>query len=93
MSYHGQCNWPPRWTQRQGSLLKPVQGEVGVLKYVYSNHGSDSCYLVIEYEKESYIACLMFDNAVFAGKVVALLRSNVGRPVKEIGDLELPDGI
>ena len=93
MSYHGQRNWPPRWTQRQGSLLKPVQGEVGVLKYVYSNHGSDSCYLVIEHEKESYIACLMFDDAVFAEKVVALLRSNVGRPVTEIGDLELPDGI
>ena len=70
MSYHGQRNWPPRWTQRQGSLLKPVQGEVGVLKYVYSNHGSDSCYLVIEHEKESYIACLMCDDAVFAEKVV-----------------------
>jgi len=93
MTYKGRPNWPPHWTQRQGSVPKPVQGEVGVLKYVYSNPGSDSCYLVIEHEKENYIACLMFDDVAFAGKIVAFLKGKVGRPVKEIGDLELDDRI
>jgi hypothetical protein len=91
MCYQGVHNWPPLWTQDTKRGTKTISGEVGVLTYVYSNtRVSNKCYLVIEYERENYVGALIFDNHPFCAQVALVLQSHVGRPIQEIGDLELP---
>ena len=90
MSCRGIHNWPPLWTCAKKNGAKTVMGEVGVLKYVYANtRVSDKCYLVIEHEHENYIGCLTFDDRAFCAQVSLLLRSQIGRTIETIGDLDL----
>ena len=47
------------------------------------------CYLVIDYEGEVYIGSLLFNDIAFCRQIAALLRFQLGRAVKDIGDLEM----
>jgi hypothetical protein len=89
MAYHGVSNWPPVWTQRDGK--ETTTGEIGILKYVYAHPKqiSNKCYLVIEHEKTPYIGCLVFNDPSFCARISAILREQTGRPIKQIGDLDL----
>lgn len=88
MLYHGACNWPPAWSRRDNSGT--VHGEVGVLKYVYANErASNKCFLVMEHEKSVYVGCLIFNDHSFCAQISTILREQTGRPIKEIGDLDL----
>jgi len=90
MCYQRVHNWPPIWIQDTKQGAKTLKGEVGVLTYVYSNtRVSNKCYLVIEYEHENYIGSLIFDDHPFCTQVALVLQSQVGRPIEEIGNLEL----
>jgi hypothetical protein len=91
MSYRGIPNWPPIWTQvTDGSTVKTVKGEIGTLASVHYNPKSWSrCYLFINYKGESYVGTLMVENHPFSGQVMALLKLHLGRPIKEIGDIDL----
>ncbi len=90
MSRYGVANWPPIWTQARKEGNKRVTGEVGVLRYVHTNNKiSHKCYLVIEHNREHYVGCLIFDDVAFCSQISKLLRDQVGRSVKEIGDLDL----
>jgi hypothetical protein len=67
-----------------------VVGELGVLKYVHSQQGGSlRCYIVIEHEHEKYVGELLFHDQAFARRITLLLRSNIGRSIKEIGDIEI----
>ena len=91
MICRGMRTWPPLWTCAKKNGTKAVSGEVGILTYVYANtRVSDKCYLVIEHEHEKYIGCLIFDDRSFCQQISLLLRSQIGRPIQAIGDLELP---
>lgn len=84
--------WPPVCATRDGT--KTVTGEVGVLKYVHANRqGSNTCYLVIEYQNEKFVGSLMFTDTSVCTAVSGLLKQNIGRRIKEIGDLELPNNL
>src|SRR5256714_746205 len=90
MSRYGVPNWPPIWTQARKEGNKRVVGEVGVLRYVHANNKiSHKCYLVIEYDREHYVGSLIFNDVAFCSQISKLLRDQVGRSVKEIGDLDL----
>jgi hypothetical protein len=93
MSCHGASNWPPVWTQASTGRRPPkiVRDEVGILRYVhaYDNPASDKCYLLIDYEGEHYLGALLFDDATFCHQLTALLRHHIGRPIEEIGDLDV----
>ena len=90
MSRYGVANWPHIWTQARKEGNKTVRGEVGVLRYVHVNTKiSHKCYLVIEFNREHYVGCLIFDDVAFCSQISNLLRDQVGRAVKEIGDLDL----
>jgi len=92
MNYRGVWNWPPTWTvlvPRNGSV-KTVMGEVGVLTYVHSNfEKSNKLFLVIEYQLDMYVGCLIFRDHSFCTQISHLLRDHIDRPIKEIGDLDL----
>ncbi len=89
MSYRGVRNWPPVWTLTRNRSVKVVKGEVGVLKYVHSNSELSKCFLVIDYQSETYVGCILCRDHAFCNQISHLLRDHVGRPIKEIGDLDL----
>jgi hypothetical protein len=90
MSYHGVTNWPPMWTQGIEKNKKIVRDEVGILRYVHDvSPRSKKIYLVIEYEREHYVGTLIFDDIPFRHQITNLLQQNIGRPIEEIGDLDL----
>jgi hypothetical protein len=90
MRHNGVANWPPVWTQSKKERNKTTRGEVGVLRYVHANNRiSNKCFIVIEYDKEHYVGCLIFDDVAFCYQIAEFLRRYVGRSIKEIGDLNV----
>ena len=90
MSYRGSKNWPPVWTRARGNVVKTVTGEVGILTYVHSNAQSSSrCYLIMDYEDETYVGTLIFGDQAFCKQVTDLLKLHLKRPVKDLGELNM----
>jgi hypothetical protein len=89
MIRRGVHNWPPIWTKGALQETKSVTGEVGVLRYIHSNDASNRCFLIAENDRELYTGTLIFDDVKFCRQIVDLLRKQVGRPIKEIGDLDI----
>jgi hypothetical protein len=90
MAYGGLRSWPPIWTQNTRGGVKTLSGEIGVLRYVYMRHGpATKCFLVIDHLNETFVGTLQVDDQTFCAKVSALLRGLVGRPTKDIGDLDV----
>lgn len=89
LKYRGHPIWPPTWNKTKDSI-PTVVGEVGVLKFVHSHRGGSlRCYIVMEHENEKYVGDLLFDDPALARQITVLLRTNVGRTLKEIGDIEV----
>ena len=91
MSYRGVRNWPPVWTIITANIsVSDPRGELGVLKYVHSNSlMSGKCFLVIDFNEKVYIGSLIFKDHAFCDQISRLLRDQVGRPIKEIGDIDV----
>jgi hypothetical protein len=90
MIFHGIPNWPPVWLHAKADGEMRLAGEIGVLKYVHaSNRLSNKCYLVMEHERTQYVGCLIFNDATFCYELARILRQYQGRPIKDIGDLNL----
>jgi hypothetical protein len=90
MSHRGVRSWPPVWSQVTDSGNKTVRGELGVLRYVHANPSiSNKCFLVIEHEGEKYVGCIIFDDQAFCVQLTTFLRTQTGRTIREIGDLDL----
>jgi hypothetical protein len=89
MRKSGMASWPPYWkcAARNGD---GVQGELGTLEDVSMNDLiANKIFLAMEHVSERYIAILAFDDAMFAKQLYPLLLENIGRSIKEIGDLDL----
>jgi hypothetical protein len=70
--------------------VKTVKGEVGVLKEVYYDAGnSNKCFLVIDYQSESYTGCITCLTQSFCTQLTHFLRGHIGRSIEDIGDLHL----
>ena len=92
MTYRGLKNWPPAWAQATKDRATTVAGEVGVLQYVHSNpQVSGKCYLIMDYDGETYVGTLVFESHAFCKQMGDLLKRHLKKPIKEIGDLELSD--
>ena len=46
-------------------------------------------FLFIDYQAFRYVGLMSFDDSISCQKIYDLLKPNVGRSIKEIGDLEL----
>ena len=88
MSYRSVRNWPPVWTLRGVGTVKTLKGEVGVLTYIDYDGMSNKCFLVIDYQSALYTGCLICQDRSFCKQIVQVLRTQVDRPIKEIGDLD-----
>ena len=80
--------WPPKWTPtRLERDDKPV-GEVGILEdVVMSNLIDNKIFLFMHHQSYRYMGFMGFDDRAFCVQLYRLLKANIGRPIKEIGDL------
>jgi hypothetical protein len=92
MSYRGIGNWPPKWTRTQQTRERLPTGEIGILKHL-SMHNDTRCEIIltIEHEGHGYIGSLRFEDPWFCSQVYGLLQLQVEHPIKDIGDIEIPD--
>jgi hypothetical protein len=89
MNDRGVPSWPPVWT-RSTYGAKRVTGEIGVLTYVYANRRvANKCFLVIDHEQETYVGSLVCANPSTCAEITDFLLRHIGRPLKDIGDMDL----
>ena len=70
-----------------------LQGEIGVLRNVYYSEHAEAriCYLVIEHESKVLIGTLQFDDPHVCTDVCRVIHEQIGRTIREIGNLEISD--
>lgn len=87
----GFITWPPRWTTADRDRDDKPTGEVGMLEDVMMSTAVDEnkIFLFIEFRGFRYMGSLFIDNPPFHSEMFRLLKSNVGRSIKEIGDLDV----
>jgi hypothetical protein len=86
----GYVTWPPRWTTTHHDQNYNPVGEVGFLEEAIMNQWFDNrVYMFITYQGFRYMGALQFDDPAFCYQIFTLLKSHVGRSMKEIGDLDL----
>ena len=90
MQYQGERNWPPVWVGQGGAPR--VTGEVGILKDAFVDVRRDTrCFLFMENDGHGYIGTLEFDDKRFCPILVAVLKRHLGKPLQEIGNLNIVD--
>jgi hypothetical protein len=92
MNYRGIANWPPTWTKRRGDAFKNIlRGEIGVLTQVLPSRIEPDArvFLVMRSGDNSYMGTLLFRDAAFCRLVTAVLQEQIGKTMKEIGDLDM----
>jgi len=90
VSYRRLPSWPPTWSPAKPRTdLKPLRGEIGRLSYTFAGAKPDRFFLVIEHEGHPYVGCLFIEDRIFCAQIIPILEKQVGRTIKEIGDLEL----
>ena len=91
MTCLGRPNWPPEWNGTYGPDNPLPRGEVGILVQVEAASILPAhCIVVIQWNQQEYLASLYFDDEDFLQEVLGLLRSCLGRPIAEIGSLDIP---
>jgi len=93
MTCLGQASWPPDWKGPYGPDKPLPRGEAGVLVRVEAASNiltNPHCIIVMQWNDQEYIGSLHLDEEEFFQKIVSLLRSCVGRPIAEIGGLDVP---
>jgi hypothetical protein len=91
MTFLGRPNWPPEWNGTYGPDNPLPRGEVGILIHVEAASILPAhCIVIIQWNHQEYVASLYFDEEDFLQEVVGLLRSCLGRPIAEIGSLDIP---
>jgi hypothetical protein len=79
--------WTNTTVPHKGEILR---GERGILKNASMNKAVNNiCFLFVEHNGEQYAGALVVDDAAFCRYVFDILRENLNRPIKEIGDLDL----
>jgi hypothetical protein len=86
----GFCSWPPAWTTTRHDKNDKLTGEVGTLQQVLTSYLTDTkLFMFIDYQGFRYLGLMAFDDTKFCAAIYTLLKSNVGRSIKDIGDLDL----
>lgn len=90
LRYHGIPSWPPVWIRNDEQRVCKIRGEVGTLEYVFANERiSDKLFLVMRHGGERYVGCLIFSERLVCQHFAHILRLHTGKPIKEIGDLDV----
>src|SRR5215217_6934323 len=86
----GVCAWPPLWVDTRGPGHKKPRGEVGYLKRVETHAAiANGLFLWTEYEGQTYIGMMHFDDLAFCNEIARVLQHHLGVPISDIGDIDL----
>ena len=86
----GVRTWPPIWTTTRLNANDKPTGEIGTLQQVLINRLMDNkIFLFIDCHGSRYMGFIQFDDPQFCSQIYTILQANVGRSIKEIGDLDL----
>jgi hypothetical protein len=89
MVYRTMPNWPPIWIEKYAENTT-LSGEIGVLSHVGVSSGRrPRCFLHITHNNKPYVGSLIFDDPAFSAYVTALLKKNINKTIREIGDLDV----
>jgi hypothetical protein len=91
MSYRSVPSWPPLWLWRAGNDTTNPKGEVGILKDVIPStiEPYDRCFLVMQHRGAEYIGALLLSDTAFCREIFGVLVHNRGKPIQEIGSVNL----
>jgi hypothetical protein len=90
--FHGSIGtWPPVWVRKGDYVHEVLRGEIGTLKEVKASilKPYQRCFLMMEHEGAEYVGCLLFRNDAFCKDTYELLLSRRGRPMHEIGGIDV----
>ncbi len=83
-------NWPPIWAKTHRGRESKPSGEIGTLeKPLRPEMFTNRLFVVIRHEGFRYMGSMAFDDPAFCYELYRLLKSHVGRSIKEIGDIDL----
>jgi len=90
MNFAGYRNWPPIWVSGDGSkTYKKNTGEIGILiATVLHDAAPDRLFLRTEIDHHRFMGCLAFTDVMFCRLLHNFLQGHLGKPIKEIGDLD-----
>jgi hypothetical protein len=84
----GIANWPPLWRAIDPNRDEKPLGEIGILEDVgMSEFFDNEMFVFIVYRGWRYTGMMAFDSSEFCRQIYSLLKSNIGRPIKDIVDL------
>lgn len=85
-------SWPPTWRAMSGSHEHRCPGESGILTNVGLSKVPpvSICYLTVESEEESFTGALVCKGPLACRRMFEFLTQHIGKPITEIGELELP---
>jgi hypothetical protein len=81
--------WPPSWAGSYKAGDKFPVGEEGVLESV--KRIGDRLSLTIKYDGREHMGSLQWDTPPSLDNVEKALRSSIGKAIKAIGDLDVPE--
>ena len=92
LSYRGVRSWPPVWTHTRAETVRTIKGEIGTLQYVHASPDlSSKCFLVIDYQGQSYVGTLLTESHGATSTLAKILSANLKRLIKDIGDLDVSE--
>ena len=79
------------WLWGGGDRYVPAIGGIGVLKDVMlsSIEPYEKCFLIMEHEGRKYIGTLLVEDSSFCQEIYTVLTEQRGKPIQEIGDIDL----
>jgi hypothetical protein len=90
MSYYGMKSWPPVWVNTQTVPIKKITGEIGTLvRTAFFPETPKRLFLIMEFENERYMGCLVFSKPGFWQQLSQILHTNAGRSIEDIENLDL----
>jgi hypothetical protein len=91
LTYKRSRSWPPTWLWRGGNETSNPKGEVGILKDVIPSaiEPYDRCFLIMEHRGAEYIGALLLSDTSFCQEIFGVLVQNRGKPIQEIGSVNL----
>ena len=80
--------WPPQWAGVYSGADKFATGEDGTLNSMRWSDQTGQLTFFIEYEGREHAGQLKLDK-VLALKIITVLTPEIGRPIKDIADMEI----
>jgi hypothetical protein len=82
--------WPPPWVSSMNGEYTKASGEVGILRAVWmSEKSQQTIFLAITYTGNRYVGCMTIPDVAFCNQLFGILQNQIGKAIKEIGDLDL----